>query len=356
MKLLFDARYIRTDFHDGISRYATELGNALARQTEVTFILSDIAQLKLLPPKSKHVIIHPVTSWREPFTALNLNKYHPDVVVTPLQTMGSIGKRFKLVLTVQDLTYYKYSSPPPQYSPLLRFGWWLYHLSYVPERIVLRGASLIATISYTVKREIIEARLTNKPIVVVANSTRDLSELLDSPVRTDGTPKNLVYMGAFIPYKNAETLIAAMEWLPGKILHLLSRIKPGRKQQLTNLIPKGANVVFHNGVTDEEYAKLLADNAILVTASKAEGFGLPVLEAQKLGVPTVVSDIEIFHEVAGDGTLYADPEDPQNFAAKIASLDDKKLRDQIIAKGKKQADTFSWDESAIALLDAIDKL
>ncbi|MDB5176542.1 MAG: hypothetical protein JWN75_210 [Candidatus Saccharibacteria bacterium] len=356
MNLLFDARYIRTDFHDGISRYATELGNALARQTDVTFIVSDVDQLKLLPTGSKHVIIHPVTSWREPFTALYLNNYRPDVVVTPLQTMGTIGRRFKVVLTIHDLTYYKYSSPPPQYSPLLRFGWWLYHLSYVPERIILTGAALIATISQTVKQEIIDANLTKKPIVVVSNAARDLSGLLETPVHIENKPTNLVYMGAFIPYKNAETLIAAMEWLPGKTLHLLSRIKPKRKQQLIELIPEGANVVFHEGVSDKEYVQLLADNAILVTASKAEGFGLPILEAQKLGVPAVISDIEIFHEVAGEGAVFADPEDPQNFAAKIASLDNKNLRDQIIAKGKVQVEKFSWDDSAIALLDAINKL
>src|SRR6185312_10466219 len=64
MKLLFDARYIRTDFHDGISRYTTELGNALARATAVTFIISDKAQLKFLPENAEFVMLHPVTSWR----------------------------------------------------------------------------------------------------------------------------------------------------------------------------------------------------------------------------------------------------------------------------------------------------
>ena len=81
MKLFFDARYIRTDFHDGISRYTTELGNALARATAVTFIISDKAQLKFLPDNAEYVLFHPVTSWREPLSALWLNKFHPDVVV-----------------------------------------------------------------------------------------------------------------------------------------------------------------------------------------------------------------------------------------------------------------------------------
>ncbi len=357
MKLFFDARYIRTDFHDGISRYTTELGNALARQAPITFIISDPAQLKLLPKNAEYVIIHPVTSAKEPLSSLVLNSYHPDVVMSPLQTIGSLGRRFKLVLNLQDLTYYKHRTPPPQYSPLLRLGWWLYHSSYIPQRITLSGADIVATVSETSKKEILAAHLTKRPVVVVSNAAQDLSKYLDkSVVQSEKPPKNLIYMGAFIPYKNAETLIQAMEFLPGRTLHLLSRISPKRKVQLMKLIPENAKVVFHGGVSDEEYVKLLANNAIMVSASKAEGFGLPLIEAIKIGVPAVVTDMEIFHEVAGDGALYADPEDPQTFAARIASLDDKKRREQLVAAGQKHIDKFSWDKSATALLDAIKKL
>jgi len=356
MKLLFDARYIRTDLHDGISRYTTELGNALARQVAVTFIISDKAQLKFLPENAEYVLLHPVTSWREPLSSLWLNKFRPDVVVSPLQTIGSVGRRFKLVLNQQDMTYYRHASPPPQFSPAVRAAWRLYHATYVPGRIVLNGADLVATVSETSKKEIEAANLTNKPIVVVPNAARDLSEFLPAAPYVIGKPKNLIYMGAFIPYKNVETLIRALEWLPGKTLHLLSRIKPERKAELRALIPEGADVVFHGGVSDEEYARLLENDAIMVSASKSEGFGLPLAEAQKLGVACVVSDIEVFHEVGGDGALYADPDDPQQFAARIASLDNKQLRDSLIEKGKKQAEKYSWDSSAQTLLNAIHNL
>ena len=62
MKLLYDARYIRTDFHDGISRYTTELGKALAKITEVTFLINDPAQQKFLPKNAKIEYIHAPTS------------------------------------------------------------------------------------------------------------------------------------------------------------------------------------------------------------------------------------------------------------------------------------------------------
>lgn len=356
MNLFFDARYIRTDFHDGISRYTTELGNALARLVPVTFIISDKAQLKYLPDNTEYVIIHPVTSPKEPFASLVLNKYKPDIVVSPLQTIGSLGRRFKLVLTLHDLTYYKHRTPPPQYNHFLRIGWRLYHSSYVPQRLALNNADLIATVSETVKQEIVAENLTKRPVIVVSNAARNLSHYLKTVPTIVDKPKNLVYMGAFIPYKNVETLIEAMELLPGRNLHLLSRINPKRKAQLRKLIPKNTNVIFHGGVSDEEYAKFLADDAVMVSASKAEGYGLPLAEALTLGVPAVVSDLDIFREVGGSGALYANPDDPQSFAACISRLDDKKLRDELIAEGKRHIQKFSWDNSAHILLNAINKL
>lgn len=358
MRLFFDARFIRTDFHDGISRYTTELGNALARQTAVTFIISDQAQRQFLPKDAAYVELHPVTSWREPLSSLWLNKHRPDVVVSPLQTIGTVGRRFKMVLTLHDLIYYKHRTPPPQYNHILRLLWRLYHLSYVPQRLTLNGADIVATVSETSKKEILEANLTKRPIIVVPNAARDLSEFLEKPVtQGEKPPRNLVYMGAFIPYKNAETLIKSLAFItPKRTLHLLSRISPARKAQLMKLVPENAEVIFHGGVSDEEYAKLLADDAIMVSASKAEGYGLPLAEALKLGVPAVVSDMDIFREVAGSGALYADPDSPQDFAAKVASLDSKEQRKKLVASGQKHIAKYSWDDSAKLLLDAVKNL
>ena len=88
----------------------------------------------------------------------------------------------------------------------------------------------------------------------------------------------------------------------------------------------------------------------------SEGFGLPLAEALKLGVPCVVSDIPPFHEVADTGALFADPESPKDFADKIMSLDDKQVRERLVKSGKKHIDTFSWENSARVLLDSCKKL
>jgi glycosyltransferase involved in cell wall biosynthesis len=355
MKLFFDARYIRTDFHDGISRFSTELAAALSQQAHVTFIICNIDQLKLLPLGVDYVTTHAPTSVLEPFTSLRLNRYHPDVVFSPMQTMGALGRRFKLILTLHDMIYYRHRTPPHQFNPLLRAGWWLYHATYLPQRLALNSADLVATVSQTSKEDILAAKLTMRPVIVVPNAPQQLRQYLDGDVATL-EPKNLIYMGSFMEYKNVETLIRAMEFLSGFKLHLLSRISPGRKAELEKIVPHGAKVIFHNGVSDKEYAEKLADNALLVSASLDEGYGLPIAEASVLGVPAIISNLPIFHEVAGEGALYFNPTDSADFAKKVQKATKSSNYHELSRAATKQSQKFSWQTSATTLLEAIESL
>lgn len=358
MKLFFDARFIRTDGrHDGLSRYSWELGRALSQQADVTFIVSSEAQKAMLPDAHAFVLFHDVDSWKEPFSSFFLNKYKPDVVFSPMQTMGSLGRRFKLILTLHDMTYYVHRLPPPGAKGIVRPIWRLFHMAYWPQRLILNRADIVATVSKTSEDAIKKARLTKRPMIVVSNAAPDLSPFLEKPPEQREQPaQNLVFMNTPLPYKNTETLIKAMEFLPGRTLHVLSRISDKRLAELQKLIPNGANVIFHRGVSDEDYARLLADNGLMVSASKSEGYGLSLAEALKLGTPAVVSDRPFFIEVAGEGATYADPESPEDFAAKIRSLDPLNVRLAQIEAGKRHIERFSWDESAKILLDSCNQL
>jgi len=353
MKLFYDARYIRTDFHDGISRYSTELGNALAKITDVTFLICDPAQLQFLPKKAKYELIHAPASAKEPFTARVLNKLKPDVVFSPMQTIGTAGRKYKQILTSHDMIYYRHPKPPTNINAALQVGWRLYHATYIPQRIALNNADIVATVSHTVKREFQQAKLTKQPIVVIPNAPQKFHT---HKVVHDGAPKNIIWMGSFMPYKNVELLIKGMEWLPDHTLHLLSKISPERRRELTELIPNGADVRFYGGVTDDEYEALLADNAILASASFDEGYGIPVAEALAMGVPAVISNTPIFHEVAAGGALYFDPKKPKQFADRVKELNDPAVLKQVIANGTEHISSFTWDDSAHALLSTIKSL
>jgi len=355
MNIFFDARYIRTDFHDGISRYTTELGNALAKLTPITFIISDPAQLTFLPKKAKHVLIHHVTSVKEPFTAHILNKFQPDVVYSPMQVIGSMGRTFKLIVTSHDMIYFHHKKAPYGQPAIVRAGWRAYHATKLFERLALNKADIVATVSHAAQRQFQEAKLTKRPIIVIPNAPQAFSHHAELQ-RAEGAPRNLIYMGSFMPYKNIETLLKGMEYLPDYTLHILSKGPAARKRELEALVPAKRNVVFHGGVSDGVYAQLLTDKAALVNASLDEGFGLPVVEALSLGVPAVISDIPVFHEVAAGGALYFQPLDPKDFADQVKQLDSKAVRDRVISHGKTHAATFTWERSARTLLNAITSL
>lgn len=68
----------------------------------------------------------------------------------------------------------------------------------------------------------------------------------------------------------------------------------------------GKKLIFLEGATDAEVKYAYQNSAALIQASAGEGFGLPLIEAGKYGLPILCSDIPVFHEVAGDNALYFD--------------------------------------------------
>lgn len=92
---------------------------------------------------------------------------------------------------------------------------------------------------------------------------------------------------------------------------------------------------------------LYALATIVVFVSRAEGFGLPVLEAMTRGVPVVTSDRSSLPEVAGDAAVLVDPDDPAAIAAAVAALlADPGRRAQLAGAGRTRAAAFSWERTA----------
>ena len=358
MKIAFDCRYVRIDHHDGISRFSARLVEQIAplvsqRGDELVMLISDDRQLAMLPELPFHKISAP-TSPREPFVAAQINKLEPDIVFSPMQTIGARGRKFKLVLTVHDLIYYSHPTPPRQFSWPLRLLWRLYHTAWWPQKILLAHSDAVVAVSETTKKLILENKLTTKPVYVVHNAADQPSVIRDGRPAGDRS-RSIVYMGSFMPYKNVETLVKAVALIPGFTLHLTSRISEQDQLRLTALAPQ-AQIHFHNGISDEDYFDLLTHATALVSASKDEGFGIPLVEAMSLGTPIVVSDIPIFHEIGGEAALFASANNPQEFADAILSLTDEKTWKKISALSITQAARFSWKKSASELLDVLVKV
>jgi glycosyltransferase involved in cell wall biosynthesis len=356
MTFIFDCRFIRVDHHDGISRFSSELFAAVSKKTKVIALICSVDQLVALPQGTDYLLANdPKNPLAELFLPRRLNKQDASVVFSPMQTMGSLGKKYKLVLTLHDLIYYKHRTPPASLGWPIRLAWWLFHMSFTPVRILLNRADAVVTISQTTKALIEANRLTRKPIHVIMNSA---SMTVADSAKTQPRSRNLLYMGSFMKYKNVETLVLAMNFLPEYTLTLCSKIQPGRKSQLLKMASESTSsrINFMNGVSESDYLNLLDESFALVSASKDEGFGIPVIEAMSRAVPVVVSEIPIFREItAGKGEFF-DPESPDSFAQAIRRLEPIDSWQHASQKSLDQSKLFSWEESAEKLLRVVESL
>ncbi len=349
LRIGIDCRYVRIGRHDGISRFTAGIVAHLPERHDHVLLVHDERQLESLPEGMPWALLPAPTDAGEPLVARHVNRLGLDAVFSPMQTMGSRGRRYALVLTLHDLIYYRNRTPPREFSWPLRLGWRLFHLSWIPQRVLLNGADGVVTVSETTAGLIAEHRLTKRPVTVAYNAADPADRRPAGGTRT----RTLVYMGSFMPYKNVETLAAALPLLGADwTLHCMSRVSAADRRRLTRLAPDGA-VVFHDGATDDEYLDVLRSATALVTASYDEGFGIPLVEAMGVGTPVAVSDIPIFREIGGDAAEYFDPSSPAGVAAAVRRLEAR--WDEASAASVEQAGRFRWADSAARVIEAVER-
>lgn len=110
-------------------------------------------------------------------------------------------------------------------------------------------------------------------------------------------------------------------------------------------------VILTGYLTDEELASIYANASIYVFPSVNEGFGIPVLEAFWYHLPVLVADNTCLPEVGGDAVLTFNPFDVKDISAKMKLLlENEELRKELIVKGQKRLENFSWLKAASQLI------
>jgi glycosyltransferase involved in cell wall biosynthesis len=135
-----------------------------------------------------------------------------------------------------------------------------------------------------------------------------------------GTPLRLLAIGTIEPRKNypaAVALTAALirAGVPAE-LHIVGRVGWGRHAFLDAPPPF---LHRHGYLSDAALRDLVGSCHLLLSTSKAEGLGLPLLEVQHGGLPVVAPDDPVFREVLGASGLFIRPEDPNSAAAMLAA-------------------------------------
>jgi glycosyltransferase involved in cell wall biosynthesis len=87
-----------------------------------------------------------------------------------------------------------------------------------------------------------------------------------------------------------------------------------------------------------------------------EGFGIPVLEGMRAGIPVLAANITAIPEVGADAILYTNPFSQEDIAEKMIQLfQSENLRNDLVKNGLSRAALFSWDNTANKLWQVINK-
>jgi glycosyltransferase involved in cell wall biosynthesis len=168
----------------------------------------------------------------------------------------------------------------------------------------------------------------------------------------------ILSLGTFEPRKNLTVLLEAYQHLldQGSELRLVIAGKKGWLYRgfFERLHDLGLEdqLVFPGFVPEADLPALYSAAEMFVFPSLYEGFGLPVLEAMACGTAVVSSNAASLPEVAGDAALMVDPHSVGDLVQAISTLsENENLRQELEAKGQRQAKKFSWEKTARETLD-----
>jgi glycosyltransferase involved in cell wall biosynthesis len=364
MKILIDASQIPRN-KGGVGTYAVQLIRSLAAHATEHFyyllLQSDEDAFNDLPVHRVRRIQVPSRIFRRLLFRSGLEQlYIPYLVYKHgIEAVHSLHYSFPLmpisagrVVTVHDLTFFKF---PEWHTPFKR---WYFKIF---TRLTASLADRIIAISESTARDLIERTgIPRKRIAVIHLGRPEIQDSLFCPEvvrdfkRRHGiSGEYILFVGTLEPRKNIAGLLRAFDRLQ-KIYPCLHLVIAGGKgwayEGLFNQVRESRledRVVFTGFIDETTKFNLMREAHVFVYPSFYEGFGIPVLEAITLGVPTITSNRSALTEVAGDAALLVDPHNSDELFQSMRRLvEDKALRESLIQKASRHAPAFGWPISA----------
>ncbi|TDC82788.1 glycosyltransferase family 4 protein [Actinomadura sp. 7K507] len=245
----------------------------------------------------------------------------------------------------------------------LYFPRWLAWLGRVLEGPVSRWTyrrHALVVVSPSTLRAVRERLGWTGPAHVVPNGTA-IAEPAGVVPEPAGAP-DLVCVTRLVPHKRLDLLLDLAQRLardrPGLRLHIVGD-GPEASSLAERITARGLDgvVIAHGYVAEEIKAALVARADLHLSTSQGEGWGLSVIEAAALGVPTVAHDVDGLRDAVRDevtGWLVHAGDDQAGVVERaLKELDDPARRDEIAAACRAWAGEFDWTRTAAKMRDLI---
>jgi len=248
----------------------------------------------------------------------------------------------KSVLTIHDTVPLDYNQLPQLKKLLMEWLWF---------RLPLRLATKVVCISESTKRYVM--RYTNRQDIEVIHNAVDPA-FQEKPYRDDQDGVPTVLMIGTYPNKNLIRTFEALKGLKCKVV-IIGRLSMAQQETLAAC---QLDYVQKEGLSDAQIVEAYESCDIVSFISLFEGFGMIVIEANKVGRPVICSDIPVLREVAGDAALFVNPNDVEDMRKGFEQLlsDDGTLRQSLVHKGFVNVQRFEVSairQQWLALYDSI---
>lgn len=367
MKIRIEVSSLASSHVSGVGNYTRLLTNALAsypdntvqgsyfnflnRQTTPSFDTSVKSERNSLVP----LRIYAKLQSRNIAPPFDILLPYTDLTIFPnFATWPTAHSRLRATV-IHDLTYLHFPELVEEKN--------LAHLRRVVPRSIYE-ADFIITVSNSIKQELINTFQLDPARCVVTTIPPDRSFLMPNNNNIHKkyeipTKEFIFFIGNLEPRKDIPTLVAAYRKLPKELRRRYSLVLAGgkgwkteRSEQAINEAQMAGEQVVHVGYVDQADASAFHQQASLfVMSSLYEGFGMPILEALTCRTPVVASDIPVLREAGGSAAIYAEPQNSDDFAAKIQlALTDTGLRQTLLSHASAHLRTFSWSKNVEKIL------
>lgn len=290
-----------------------------------------------------------------------LHSYELDLMHFPHFNVPILYFR-KFVITIHDLILIHF--PTKRATTLGPIWYWIKFCGYKLAifSAIVRSQKIIAVSQFT-KQDILSQYSVAKNKIVVTyeacekDAGKDLEISAQILAKYGIIKPYLLYVGNAYPHKNLEQLISVFKEISNEKKDL-NLVLVGKDDYFYNRLKKKVDqekiqkVIFPGFVEEADLNSVYEGALVYVFPSLYEGFGLPPLEAMQKGVPVVSSDSSCLPEILGDSAFFFQAGDDKALSSAINEVaKDENLRKNLILKGYRQVEKYSWQKMARETLD-----